>query len=148
MTYQWKIELPIPAQEAGEYLEKLEKRDGCITAQSLLEESRPENAPLHRCFEWDDAKAAELYRLKQARFIIANLTVTVEEKDVKQRGFVSIAETRETGRFVSVSRAMKAPEMRAQVLKNALEELLNFRRKYSELTELAEIFRLIDQLAA
>ncbi|MBQ9527069.1 MAG: hypothetical protein IJR68_05605 [Fretibacterium sp.] len=148
MTYQWKIELPIPAQEAGEYLEKLEERDGCITAQSLLEESRPENAPLHRCFEWDDAKAAELYRLKQARFIISNLTVEISETEIKPRGFVSVSETRETGRFVSISRAMSTPEMKGQVLRNALDELLNFRKKYSGLQELAELFRLIDKLVA
>ena len=147
MVYSCKIPLPVPAQEVGEYLEQLEARDGCVTALSLLNESRAEDAPLHKCFEWDDSKAAEKYRLHQARAIIANITIAVPDSEVKPRGFVAVTKYRSPGRFVSVSRAMTTPDMRAQVLRNAISELLNFRRKYSELQELAELFTFIDKLA-
>ena len=149
MTYKWgAIEMPVPAQTAGEFVEKLEARDGYVTAQTLLDDSRAEDAPLHNCFEWDDSKAAEKYRLRQARNIIANLVVISPEPAVNSRGFVTVAANRSPGRFVGIKRAMTDEGMRAQVLRNALDELQNFRRKYANLQELAELFAVIDKLVA
>ena len=43
------------------------------TPKNILEFARSENTELHKCFEWDDTKAAEKYRLQQARQIVCNL---------------------------------------------------------------------------
>jgi hypothetical protein len=63
MVYKWKdaARLKTDAQTAGEICEKLEKNGG-LTAKRLADESRPEDAPLHKEFEWNDATAAEAYR--------------------------------------------------------------------------------------
>lgn len=40
-------------------------------------EDNPESE-LHKCFEWDDLKAAHLFRLEQAKLIIESLEAVVE----------------------------------------------------------------------
>jgi len=150
-AYFWKRNLPVPAQMAGEYLEELEKKHSALTPEIVLEESRDENAVLHKCFEWDDAKAAEGYRLVQARNIIRNITVKIEKQDspaLITRAFVNVQDesTQEKGRFVSVEIAVTDEEMKKQVLKNALYELQLFKNKYAECYELGKIFADIEEL--
>jgi hypothetical protein len=49
--------------------------DGSLTASSVLDASRPKDAPLHPVFEWDNKKAAENYRLQQANTVIRCVTI-------------------------------------------------------------------------
>ena len=74
-VYFWKRKLPVSAQMAGEYLEELEKKHSALTPEIVLEESREENAVLHKCFEWDDTKATEGYELEN---IFSNLETKFE----------------------------------------------------------------------
>lgn len=39
------------------------------------------SSELHKCFEWDDSKAANLWRVKQAGDIIRNIVVYVEDNE-------------------------------------------------------------------
>src|SRR3990167_2796543 len=68
----------------GETLEKINERDGNMTARALLEEARPENSPVHHLFEWSDTEAAEKWRLHTASRIIIYLEVKIigGEKEV------------------------------------------------------------------
>ena len=57
--YSWRAGKSVSAQVAGEVMEMIEKRDGELTKEAFLEESRPEDSPTHGLFEWDDAVASE-----------------------------------------------------------------------------------------
>lgn len=152
MVYQWKRNMPVSAQATGEHFEKLEKKHGEITPEIILDDARKKSSVLHDCFEWDDGRAAEKYRLSQARFIICNLVVSVESKENEQkkaRAFVNVsAQTMKgnKGSFVSIGNAISNEEMRQNVLRNALVELLAFKKKYEELEGLQRIFVAIDDL--
>lgn len=151
MVYKYKAtQYKIPAQVAGEYLNELGEKEGGLTAETLLEASRPEEALLHDCFEWDDSLAAERFRLRQARSFIGNIVaVEIQGKPVeKTRAFVSVTETahREKGVFVPIVTAMSDERSRETVLKNALFELQAFKEKYRTLSELAKVFEAIDEL--
>jgi len=148
MIYQWKRGLPVPAQAAGEHLEALEREHGQITPKLVLDDARDEGALLHPCFEWDDEKAAELYRERQAGFLIRNLTVRVEREDkppLPVRAFVSV-EKEESRAFVGTIRALSEEETRAQVLQEALQSLQVFRTKYEAFAELSGVIAAIDDL--
>lgn len=153
MVYQWKFDkFPVPAQVAGETIEAIKQARGkeFIEPEDLLDASRDENAPLHSCFEWDDNKAAEKYRLWQARKIIGNITVIIEPVNtVPQtvRAFVSITDTNDKGKFVQIQTALKNSEYREQILKNALAELQSFKTKYRVYSELSKVFAAIDNFA-
>ena len=68
MVYEWKIpKYRLPAQKAGEELERIERKHGVVTPRNVLEESRPGKAILHDLFEWNDSRAAERFRLVVSR---------------------------------------------------------------------------------
>lgn len=58
-------------------------RSGKLTAEEVVEDARRETSPLHDLFEWDDAEAAQRWRVEQARVLIRSVRVEVEVRDVK-----------------------------------------------------------------
>ena len=73
--YVFRIEdgeeaMGIDAQTAGSELDRIRRRDGTIRPAAVVDEARPEEAPLHRAFEWRDPVAAEQWREHQASTLI------------------------------------------------------------------------------
>lgn len=134
--------LPVKAQVAGEECEKLESK-GMLTPGNLVDVSRPKDAPLHKCFEWDDTVAAEKWRLTQAAYIIRSVEVTVEKNTEPTRAFV-VTVSDDSREYKSVGYVMRRADGREALLESAKRDLLAFRRKYKTLYELASIFDAID----
>lgn len=63
------------ADEVGQALTQIYEKTGALTTRTVVNEARPDNAPLHPAFEWDDSKAGELYRENQARSMIRNVEI-------------------------------------------------------------------------
>ena len=148
LIYQLKrgARLPkgITVQAAGEEVERLES-EGRLTPKDLVEDSRPEDAPLHRCFEWDDTVAAERYREVQAAYIIRSVEVTVESVDKPTRAFVyTVVGGQRECRSIGV--VLRDAYSRDALLESALRELASFQRKYRTLSELDGVFGAIDGL--
>lgn len=59
----------------AEELQKLEDKEGRITAQAVVDAARAPRHPLHDLFTWDDKKAGEQYRLMEARTLIRAVKV-------------------------------------------------------------------------
>lgn len=148
MVYQWRYSMKVPAQKAGQEIERIEKKYGAATPENVLEESRKENSVLHPLFEWDDEKAAEKYRLHQASVIICNLRVTEEGKKEAPavRAFVNVSEEKK-GSFMSVMKALEMKQTREVVLRRALMELREFEQKYKDLQELSDVIAAIEKVA-
>ncbi len=147
-VYQWKLGsyMSGDAQAAGEVCSRLERR-GELTPQALVDESRPEDAPLHGFFEWDDEQAAERYREVQARQIIHSIEVisTVDKTPVK--AFVSLRIGGHERRYQSTEVALSQPSSREMVLREAMAELKAFEKKYGRFSELAEVIAAIRNVA-
>lgn len=153
--YEWRYQhFPVKADEAGKEFERIEKENGKVTAENLLESARPENSVMHDCFEWNDTEAAEKYRLLEAKNVINQLVkVAVTEENSgrskEQRAYVNINPNRgfgSKGDYISIERAMSEEETRKIVLKRALDELIMFQRKYQDFSELSEIFSAIQEI--
>lgn len=137
-----------PAEVAGKVFEELDKTVG-LTPGNLVDASRPEDAPLHPEFEWDDGKAAEAYRREQARLMISNLTITIEEQQVEEvRAYYSLEHgfRSNSGTYVSTIEIMSDSDKREILLEKAKKEMRAFRAKYGMLTELADVFREMDEI--
>jgi hypothetical protein len=151
MVYQWKTEYSsrgVDAQIAGERLESIRKKKG-LTPRNIVTDARSKSSPLHPCFEWRDSEAAQKYREMQAREIIRNIIVVVEDHkgaDHSVRAFVNVTKD-EKREYTSISKAMSDTELRQQVLEAALFELRAWRQKYSDLQELADILAAVDRIA-
>lgn len=147
MTYQWKSASRIKtnAQTAGEVCEALEKTVG-LTAKTLLEASRPEDAPLHDEFEWNDSVAAEKYREDQARYIIRMLCVAPKKKDAPPiRAFFTVSPELP---YENIQRIVANPEKRTSLLEMAFAEFKAFEAKYNAVTEFAPLFAAFQPIEA
>lgn len=149
MVYSFKNKgfFHVDAQVAGEVCEKLEQTVG-LSAETLLDASRPEDAPLHDEFEWDDEVAAEGYRRYQAGNIIRNLEIVIEEQE-PTRAFVTIErQVAHSSVYEPTVQVMKEEDKRKSLLELAKIELSWFKKKYKGLQELSKIMQDIEELEA
>ena len=145
MVYTWKegARCSIRAQIAGEVCEELEKK-GELTAKNLVEVSRPEDAPLHNAFNWNDEEAAELYREEQGRRIIRCLVVVPENNTVTTRAYFNIV-TQEP-EYHSINAILESRDKYEVLMETALKELASFKKKYAILKKLQPVFDAIDEI--
>lgn len=147
-------QFPVPAEVAAHTIDDLQKKLGkdSVTANELLDASRDINAPLHCCFEWDDSIAAENFRTEQARRIINSIRITITKDNVPSEPVRYLLNVKPVapkvhGEFVNLDNVFSNPAYRQQVLKNALAELQNFQRRYSNYQELSGVFVAIKDFA-
>lgn len=139
--------IPVVVRE----LERIEVRDGVITADAVLKSATPASSPLHEYFEWNNGIAATKYRLWQARRLIHSVSVVYEEDGSGRynRGFVNLKVTTDgtTARgYIGIARVMNDTELREQLLEQARQEAVDWRNRYRNLTELAAVFDAIDNI--
>lgn len=146
MVYQWKsgARIQADAQTAGEMCKQLAD-EGRLTAKDLLDENRPEDAPLHGEFEWDDNVAAESWREHQARNIINSLLI-VQEKAPPVRGFFKIE--RSERQYHSVTAILSRKDTTERLFENALRELQAIQQKYQALEQFNEVWQAIANVQA
>lgn len=148
MIYKWKAgaRAPVSAQVAGEVCERM-SANGELTPKALVDASRPEDAPLHKVFEWDDAKAAERYRESQAAYIIRSIEVKREDVQEPVRAFYTVPTTGEQSfQYHSVDAILRNADDRESLLDSAKRELEAFTHKYRQLTELVEVIEAAEKL--
>ena len=149
MVYEWKVNgiYKTDANVAGKVLEELNNTIG-LTNENLVNASRPEDAPLHNEFEWDDTIAAEKYRNVQAGKMINLLAVRIEEQnDEPVRAFYTLnAKIGSGGNYDNIRKIMVDSEKKERLLDIALRELKQFKEKYKMLNELAVVFEAIDKV--
>lgn len=141
--YSWKISHRVPAQVAGEVMEKIEQRDGKLTKEAFLEESRPADSPTHELFEWDDGIAAEKFRLEQARHTINDIQVKIirNDSEMKTPAFVKVTVGAKTkADYINVETTMQTDDYRRAAIQNAIDELKAIEQKYNTYVELEKIF--------
>jgi len=114
------------------------------TPRQIVDRARDEASELHKCFEWDDEKAALGYRLQQARTVVHVLVV--EEKNPPKENSTPIRffvqPDKEKG-YKPVEVVFRRDDEYQQLLQRAYAELHAFKQKYERLQELREILDLI-----
>ena len=156
MVYRWRegTRARVNPQVAGEELERLASA-GEVTPGRIVDASRPEDAPLHTHFEWDDSEAAEAYRRDQARYLLRSIHIVREETEDAApklvRAFVNVHtepdeqdESRQV--YMPTRVAMSSEYTRHQVLEDALQRIRAWRAIYGEFREFADIVEAIDSI--
>lgn len=154
MVYEWKgRKYSVSADIVGKEIEKIERENGEVTSRSLVDAARPTTSALHDLFEWDDTKAAESYRIHQAGKVLCSLSIVCEDtpEPTTVRAYMNVADeadnpTRRTGSFINMQDAFSDKKKRDLILRVAIRELKELRKKYEVLTELAYVFEAIDRL--
>lgn len=134
----------------GEHLEMLRQQcKGELTPKDVVDDARHDNSPLHSFFEWDDGAAAEAFRLQQARGLIRAVVAVYVSDDkpaVRQRAYIHIPE-RGTEHYRETTHAMSRAQTREMVLRRAWNELQQWRKRYKDMKEFADLVDVIDETA-
>jgi hypothetical protein len=143
---QFKID---PVTAGAELKRIIEANGNRVDANRIVDEASNPLNPLHEAFEWDDSKAAQEHRLWQARHLAGSLQfrlITPDKRELTGRVFVQISKPEGGPRrdYTLTTFALSQVDMRAEVLRTALLELAAFKRKYQDLSELAQVIRIID----
>lgn len=153
-VYKWRAfaNVPVPAQVAGEELERIRvANNGRLAQEDVVETARDKANPLHPAFEWNNKEAAHQYRLSQAALIIRKLDVVHAADDAEGhkpiRAFVSVTRDDDQS-YTSIAHAMSDDELREQVIARARKELEDWHQRYDDLVEFSSVFAAIERLKA
>lgn len=139
MVYKWRIGYNFKAdpEKAAKVMNKLAKT-GQLNAETLVEVSRPKNAPLHDDFEWDDTKAAENWRKQQGRCMINSLLMIPEETSSKEkepiRAFFKVDQV-DNSQYESTAVLIRTQNGRDALREQAQKELNSYMGKYRNVLE-------------
>ncbi len=144
----WKIKLyDADAQAVADEIAAIGET---ATPVQIVDKARDEATELHKCFTWDDAEAAEKYRLNEARQIVRLLVIKPREDEAETKSepirlFYKTDRDHDSGYKQTRLILQDKDEYRA-LLRQAKAELNAFRVKYKTLVELEAVFEAIDEL--
>ena len=151
MKYEWRpgSRVKANAQAVGQQFEMLAASADGLTPQTVLDANRAKGTPLHDSFEWNNKEAAEKYRLSQAGHFIRCIAIRPDatEEDPKPqtvRAFFNV--TAET--YEPLAAIIAEPEKKDALLRQALDELSAFRKKYEMLKALQPVFDAVVSVMA
>lgn len=136
----------------GPSLEAIRKSGQELTPDAVVEFAAADESPLHKFFEWNNDKAAVLYRKQQARQIVNHLLVVVPTKDgpktTKAEFNFAVREdhdAEQNRQYFSFNTIENDPLLRARMYEECLREIRGFLSKW-ENVGLNEIEPLLQAL--
>lgn len=116
---------------------------GEVKPSDLVSAARPKASPAHKGFQWDNKRAADEYRLWQARFWIKRVTIVVEDRE-EQLVHISATscdpETTETreGSYKPISVVVQNKDEYTVALSDTLARLKSAQKAYQDLKQIAK----------
>lgn len=144
----WKSGPCVFKADAQKVAEEISSIGLSVQPEEIVDKARDKSTELHKCFEWDDTKAAEKYRVYQARQIVCHLIVKEVNKESQKQEVRFFYKTDKQEGYKPVSYIMRNEDEYQKLLDRALSELKAFENKYSTLKELNGLFELINTLTA
>lgn len=114
--------------------------------EQIVEFARNEKTELHKCFEWNDTKAAENWRIQQARIVCNSLTVVIETETIEPKEFKLIEHDQEQKVYRPVILTVRNEDQYKRLLNQAKDELAAFKKRYASLKELATVIGEIERV--
>jgi hypothetical protein len=112
---------------------------GKATPKAVLDAARVQSSPIHRFFEWDDAKAAEAYRLDQASYLIRSIEVQYTGKPEDRVRAFHIVRSEDASGYAPIGTILSSQDMTKQLIQRAKAELASWARRYQSIQHAVEI---------
>lgn len=141
---EWKVKGLYKADAEKVYSEIKELGES-FSPQDIVNAATDKTSELHKCFTWDDTKAAAKWRKQEARMIVANIIVKVETGD-NEKVNIRVIESLNRNEYKPTSVIVQIPGDYANLLARAKAELKTFKVKYETVKELRNVFEAIDEL--
>lgn len=134
------------AQDIGEVIDEITETRGDGVdpddlAREILERARPEHSRIHGYFEWDNSRAADAYRLSQAKYYIRSIEVIPhpDAGDTPYRQVVVLPKEDGSSVYMRTEKVLANKEWREIYLDRAQRDIIGMQRRYSQLTELCAV---------
>ena len=150
---QYKNTEKFTAEVISEVLEV--KNTYGLTAENILRKASKKSSSLYEFFDWDDSSAGEKWRLNQARSLINEIKIVVDNKEIYAFENVNVSVQESDVRTNSPSKfgnreyktiieIMNNEDYRNQLIHRALTEATYWKERHEELIELNPIFITIE----
>lgn len=125
-------------------LQALYDSHGMLTPTLVVDEARDPGHPLHSHFEWDDARAAEEYRLEQARGLIQKVKIVYRSPRGRSperlvRAYHSVPDVERGRVYRSAEDIAEDPLLREMVLRDMERDWKQLKTRYEHFAEFAEM---------
>lgn len=128
----------VTPEVVGQELQRIHEEEGTLKPQFVVNAARPEEAPLHPAFEWNDLVAGERYREVQARSLIKTVQIQSSE-DSQPRDPVYVNVSRQDSSYEPIAKVVNTPDLfeaafsqvcgRLNAAQQALQELQRIARR-------------------
>lgn len=118
-------------------LTRIYEQHGELTPALVVEEARNPASEIHEDIPWDDAEAANQYRLQVAAELIRSVKIKITEPELAEvRGFVHVeTPDRGPGRYAPVEDVGRDPALRQIALRQMERDWKVMRRRYEVYAE-------------
>lgn len=166
VAFSWKpnSRIPVKPDDAYTELRKVYEKERAVKPEAVVEAASDPDSKLHPAFEWNDGEAARAYRDEQARHLMRSLVVTYRKTDGELtppiRAFVKLVSSADDPAldeateeavqprvYLPLRQVMTEDEHRRRYTRQALSELIVWRRRYREIEQFSRLFEMIDDLA-
>jgi len=151
MMVEYKLTEKFNQSVIDELLE-IQKSKG-LTPEEIVESAKSKKSSLHNLFDWEDSVASEKWRLHQARVLVNEVRVVIEEKEYYAFENVSIRieSSKKDGKESSIEyireykpvvEILSNESLRKQIINSALNHLSYWEKqneKYSELQPIISV---------
>lgn len=149
--YSWNVSgfCKGDANKIGKELETIEQAKE-LTAENVVDYARTHTgSELYNSLEWDDSIAGDLWRKKQASFIITNIRVKIindDETPKTEKPVRAYVQTTTYHQYEPIEVVTKDFDKYQALLNKAYKELGRTKTKYSELSEIQELLKDIPEV--
>lgn len=126
-----------------------------LTAENVLRKASKKSSALYEFFDWNDSSAGEKWRLQQARSLINEIKIVVEDKVLYAFESVNVFvdDKKDSNKkpskfgdreYKNIVEIMDNEDYRGQLIHRALAEVSYWKERHEELTELSSIFDTVE----
>lgn len=139
---EWRVELY--KADADKCANEIMSLGGDVSPAQIVEYAKNPDTELNKCFTWNDAKAANKYRIYEARQVVCNLIVHKENGEKQEPTPIRLFHKIENGHYKPLTLIVQNEDEYESLLRQCKEALQSLKRKYSSLSEYQEIWDLIN----
>jgi hypothetical protein len=124
----------------------MDTENGLVKPENVLKRAESATSPLHGFFTWDDEKAAEEWRIMQARYLIRSFKVEIEPLVIVP-AFVSLGTDRTNGGgYRWTGEVLPQVDLKKNLMLTVLSDMENLLRKLEDMPEMKPLMQMIVSL--
>ena len=127
MKYNWKESANFKA-DVNKIKIELDNIGNDFSPHEIVEKAKNSKTELYKCFEWDNKKCGDKFRLDQARQLVRSIVIIPEKETIEIRAYESIIYN-EKKCYVPTEIIVKDEELYLQLVSGIIKSIKELERK-------------------